>query len=429
MQALLDSRSSLFGVCTHLTVAASLLAASTPAIALADEPQAAAAETADSPAASGGSVALLRADLSADWATQLRGELVEALDGAGFETKGVSMGVDQAAKKVKCDAAEAACLDRIGQYLNKNAKTPFDYYLFVAGEDGADTASIVVYDIANTTEYLRVEISPVADDLVLPIVLPGSVATKLSRLQQPPPPLTEEEKQQIATLDEPEKTPEEIAEEERILADATKAREQELAENPDAVLGEIDLKRDFKALCRKGPREDQVEESLDGTKHTVRDLRPDCNRGPFFGYWQPRAWATLGLAGAGALATLGFYGLALAGRSGWNSAKDDLASSGLSSTSPADTDCESGQCYQELAGAVAEAGDKVRRRALAGDVALGATVLLSGVLLVVINQDRAAAKRYLATQRAMNVSNLGIGPLVGVGESGTGYGAMAGFRF
>jgi hypothetical protein len=69
-----------------------------------------------------------------------------------------------------------------------------------------------------------------------------------------PPPVTAEEKEMIAALDEPEKTPEEIAEEKKALKKAEdEAREARLA-GLDTESIEVDLKKDFKEFCRSGKR-------------------------------------------------------------------------------------------------------------------------------------------------------------------------------
>ena len=132
-----------------------------------------------------------------------------------------------------------------------------------------------------------------------------------------------------------------------------------------------------------------------------------------FGYWQPRAWVALTLT-LGSAAGMGvMYGLAAAARSDWRDAKDALDASGLSATDPNNA-CDGGVCYADLAGEVSNASAQVRRRAIIGDVLLGSTVLLAGVLAIIIYQDREAAKKFLQNEKELRaISNLRVGPSFG----------------
>ncbi|MEE9386682.1 MAG: hypothetical protein V3V08_24975 [Nannocystaceae bacterium] len=413
---------------THAAVALALGVAPLPVMA-AEPAEAEAAPAEGTGQILGGHVALLRFDGKTAWGRQLRSDLVESLQSVGFTTKGVNVALSKAAAKNKCEPTEADCLERIGKYLNKNAKTPFDYYLYAVIAGPGQPSTVAIYDIARAKPFLDVQVNYVDDDLILPIVLPGALAETAAGIQRPTPPLSDEEKQEMATLDEPEKTPEEFAEEERILAAAKKAQQVQRAADPEAAAQEIDLKGGFKDLCREGPREDREEEQADGTKAKVRDLRPACGKGPFWGYWQPRAWVAASLAGVGALTAVGAYAMTMVARSEWKTAKSDLENAGVDPHDPDGRCNDSGQCYEDLAGQVSGASEVVRKRALMGDVALGATLLLSGVLVVIIGQDRTAARRYLATERELNVSSLRVVPMIGGGDSGTAVGAMTTFRF
>jgi hypothetical protein len=276
--------------------------------------------------------------------------------------------------------------------------------------------------MAKKTKALDVEFQRPSEDYILPLSLPRAIASDLADYQVPPGAMSAEEQQIIATLDEPEKTEEELAEEQKKLEQAEKERlaafdEQQLQKKKD-----VDLKAEFEKFCRKGPREDQVVENEDGSTTKIRDLRPACKRGPFWGYWQPRAYVAMVLTGGLAVTTGLMYGLALGARMDWKTAKDDLDASGLSKSDPENACDADGVCYADLAGKVSEAGARVRKNAILGDVFLGATVLMAGVLGIIIGQDRAAAKGYLIQQKdlAMNV-----GPLLGNGT----YGAGAHLRF
>ncbi|MGB1700694.1 MAG: hypothetical protein ACPHRO_12110, partial [Nannocystaceae bacterium] len=83
--------------------------------------------------------------------------------------------------------------------------------------------------------------------------------------------------------------------------------------------------------------------------------------------------------------------------------------------------------YSVLAKEVASTGQKVRNLALAGDIALGTTVLIGGLLILTVAQDRKAARSYLQREKELNISNLQVAPMVSP-RNGT-YGLGAGFSF
>ena len=377
----------------------------------------------------GGKVAMLRFGGTDDGgATEMRGQITEALGERGYEVKGIGRSVADAAKKVKCKGGELndKCLDRVGQYLNKNAKTEFDFFVYgtINAQDGPPS-SVVFWDMKTKTAAKTFTFNRSSEDYILPLSFPKAVATGIANYQKPPGPPTEEEQQILATLDEPEKTPEELKEEQKKLEEAEKRRLSAFDEQQLAAKKDVDLKKEFKDFCRNGPREDQEIENEDGSVTKIRDLRPACKRGPFWGYWQPRAYVALVLTGGLAVTTGLFYGLALGARQDWKKAKDELDAAGLDKNDPEASQCngENDPCYAELAGPVSEAGAKVRTNAILGDVFLGATVLMAGVLGIIISQDRSAAKGYLVQQK--DLADVRVGPMLGNGN----YGAAASFKF
>jgi hypothetical protein len=406
-------------------LAASVAAAPLPVLAGAP---AETEETAPAEAAEvGGVVALLRLDGDADGASEMRELLQTVLYENGYDVKGVKRSGDEAAKKNKCDISEDTCLSKIGAYLNKNARTPFDFFVTgtVPGDGGA--GEIITYDIKNDTVVKRVGFTRSLSDAILPVTLPSAVGNAMARHQVPRGEITQDEKALLAALDEPEKTPEEVAAEQKRLEDAERQGLQAYNASFDAGEQEVDLKKDFEQFCRTGPREDEITVDMNGEEQVERDMRPVCKRGPAFGYWQPKAFAVLSMTLISAAAMGTMYGLALGARGTWSKAKDELDASGLS-PDPLSGDAEG---YQALALPVSEAAAKIRRRAIVGDALLGTTALLGGLLTIIIFQERGQAKDYLQTQKELQITNLRVAPIVGAGAGGQGgtYGAAAGFSF
>jgi hypothetical protein len=119
------------------------------------------------------------------------------------------------------------------------------------------------------------------------------------------------------------------------------------------------------------------------------------------------------------------WGLAAAAKSDWRKAADELEASDLSATDPNNRCNADGVCYEDLAGAVSDATGQIRRRAIVGDVFLGATVLLTGVLAIIIYQDRQAAKGFISREKELRaLSNLRVAPVFGRIN-----GAALGFEF
>jgi hypothetical protein len=280
----------------------------------------------------------------------------------------------------------------------------------------------VLYDVANGK--VAAEISFIFDDadFIASETLAARVGSAALNAQVPRPEMSEAEASIIAQLDEPTKTAEEAAAEAAKLKEAEEASLVVFNRSLDAGAQTVDLKKDFDDICREGPREDKELELPDGTVEVERDLRPACKRGSFWGYWQPRGYAVMSLTLIGAAATAGLYGGALAARSKWSDASTALDDSGFVATNPATS-----TQYSELAKEVAATGQRVRNLAIAGDIALGATALIGGLLVLTVIQDRNAARDYLQREKELNISNLQVSPIVSPGR-GT-YGVGAGFSF
>jgi hypothetical protein len=347
-----------------------------------------------------------------------------SLSGQGYTANFIKRSLDEAAEKNKCKGADASCLEKIGAYLNKNSTIAYDYFMW-ATIPAEGLATVSIYDVKAKKTVVELSMVTSPNDFILTEVVGAAVARRLVETQVPPSPATEEEQQILATIDEPNETPEEVAAREAALLAAMDEAAQNFNASLDAGEQSVDLKADFDAFCRTGKREDKEVEGDDGKITKERDLRPACKRGPVFGYWQPRAWVALTLT-LGSAATMGtMWGLAAAAHSDWKKAKDELDASNLSADDPTKSCNADGVCYEDLAGAVSDATAQVRRRAIVGDVFLGATVLLTGVLAIIIYQDRQAAKGFLAGEKELRaVSNLRVAPVFGRIN-----GAALGFEF
>lgn len=368
-------------------------------------------------APAGNSVGLMRLGGDPAAAESLRSQILTDLSGGGYTVKGVALDVDAAAAKVKCKGGADACIGKVAEWLIKGAKggTTYDYLVYgTYSPDPAVPSTIVIYDVAKKAKVKQFTPVPTAEDLILPLVLPRAMVVTLNNYRTPAPPISEAEQKIIAELDEPAKTPEEL----RAEAEAIKRAEDSVTEGQGEMIDTskvaVDLKRDFKDFCRKGPAKPRA------NKDEPKDLRPACKRGPFFGYWQTRGWVALGLT-AGALLTTGiFYTLGLAARGPYKSKLADLEASGLDYTDP----LMSGE-YTAMAADVAAAGNSMRRRFIGGDVALLTTVLLAGVLGVIIYQDRTDAKEYIKTEKSLKavsrIQNFRGGPILSRGMQGAGF--------
>jgi hypothetical protein len=411
-----------------LALAIGLAASPLPTLAAPPEEGAEAAapeagpEVAPAPAASG-NVAILKFDGDDYKANDFRARIQASLGAQGYTANFIKRSIDEAAQKNKCRTVDAACLEKIGAYLNKNSQTAYDYFVWATvPADGVGTLSI--YDVKGKKTVVDIAMISSPNDFILAEVVGNAVARKLVDVQVPPGPATEEEQQILATLDEPKETPEEIAARDAALVAAMNEAGQNFNASVDAGEQTVDLKKDFDEYCRKGKREDKEVET-DGEVTKERDLRPACKRGPVFGYWQPRAWVALTLT-LGSAATMGaMWGLAAAAKSDWRKAADELEASDLSATDPTNRCNAAGVCYEDLAGAVSDATGQIRRRAIVGDVFLGATVLLTGVLAIIIYQDRQAAKGFISREKELRaLSNLRVAPVFGRIN-----GAALGFEF
>lgn len=331
---------------------------------------------APAPTSAGNTVGLFRFSGDAAMAEGLRSQIHTDMSAAGYTVKGVALDIDAAAGKVKCKGGADACIGKVIEWLNKGAAkagTSYDYLIYgtVGGADKA--ASIVIYDVAKKAKVKEFKPSINPDDLILPLALPRAMVATLDNYRTPAAPATPEEEKILAELDEPAKTPEEIAAEKAAIEDAIGKVAAGQGELIDTSNVKVDLRADFKDFCRTGPPKPRA------SKDDPKDLRPVCKRGPLFGYWQTRAWVALGLT-AGALLTSGvFYSLGLAARGPYKTALKGLEDSGLDPTDPLQSDA-----YTARASDVADKGNTMRNRLIGGDVALLTTVLLAGVLAVII---------------------------------------------
>jgi hypothetical protein len=416
------ARSSL-----SLAVTAAMIFASVPSAVAAPAKgkrgAAAAAATTD-----GRTIALVR--FSGAGGAEMRSSIQTHLQEEGFTVRGVALELADAAKKVKCRGEPSGedCLAAVGKWLNSNPKTAADFIVFGdVGEGQGAQADIGVYDIGKGTTVERFDVQMFEQDLILSITLPQAIGTSIAHHLEAPPPATEEEQQLLAELDEPEKTPEEIAAERRAIEEAqaqAAAAQQDVVIDTDAI--EVDLKADFQDFCREGPRTKRK------TREDPKDLRPKCSRGSFWGYWQPRAWVALGLTSGAILGTGIAYGMALGARGPYKSAERELDSFvgtvGGDPRRDPNAQCNAdGVCYDALATEVSRTGGIMRRRAFVGDMLLASSVLLTGVLAIIIFQDRSDAKNYIKQEKGLRAisSTLRVGPIISAEQKGMGLG----FRF
>lgn len=420
---------SLFRRLSSLGVAATLALSPLPALASAySVGMIAPAPAADAaPATDGKTVAVMRFG-GAEAGADLRSSVVLQMQERGYTVKSVALELPAAAEMVKCadPPSDDTCLTTIGKWLNASPKTASDFIVYggVASDPPPPVATVAIFDTAKNETIKRFEISQIDGDLIGPLVIPGAIVTAVDHHREPPAPATEAEKAELALLDEPDKTPEEIEAEKKAIADAEAAA---AAAQQDAVIDtskiKADLKEDFEAFCRTGKRKKRE------TKEEPKDLRPKCQRGPFWGYWQPRAWVALGLT-AGTLAAAGVtYGLALGARGPYKDAVDALDAYNASVDGDPRRDPEAivndGQSYDALATEVSQTGAVMRRRAIVGDVLLGTSVLFAGVLTIIIFQDRSDAKKFIKEEKGIRaISDVKVGPMIG-NTNGLG----ASFRF
>lgn len=403
-----------------ILVAPSTASAAAPALSMGSVLLAAPAKKPAEPATDGRTIGVMRFTGSPA-ATELRATLQPSLEDAGYTVRGIALELGDAAKKVKCkgDSESDECLAALGKWLNANPKTAADFILFGSVSENNDV-KLVMFDVAKSQRVTTFDTRFNEGDLILPIVLPQALVTALQEHQTPPPPATKEELADIAALDEPEKTPEEIAAEEAAIA---KAQEDAAAAQQDQVIDtdeiQADLKDDFDAFCRNEPRKKR--ESRD----EPRDLRPACKRGPFWGYWQPRAWVALGLTSGAALGTAAMYTMALVARGPYGDARDalDAYNTAVGGDPRRDPNLitNGDQSYDALATEVSRTGSIVRRRAIVGDVLLGTTVLLGGVLGIIIYQDRTDAKRFIKEEKSIKaISDVRVAPMLSREAQGMG---------
>ncbi|MEZ4453571.1 MAG: hypothetical protein R3B09_29215 [Nannocystaceae bacterium] len=394
----------------------SIASVSTPALAMAPAPEPA-ADT------GGKTVGLLRISGDKDTGDGLRSYIQSEFESAGFTVKGVATDLETAAQKAKCRQINDECLGKIATWLGKGKAVPYDYLVFGNAEpaDSGKTSKLVVYDLKTKAKVKELEGLLTSDDFILSIVLARAAIEAINDAKSPPPPITAEEQKVLDELDEgPGKTPEEL----RAEAEELAKRIGDVDSMPIDTLPTdkipVDLVKDFKPFCSDEKRTRRKDDS------ERLDLHPYCKRGTFFGYWQTRAWVALGLTATGLLATGVLYGAGLALRSPYKKAVKSLEDSGLSNTDPLQS-----TEYTNLASDAVAKGRKMRSALIGGDIALGATVLLAGVLAVIIYQDRTAAKRWLREEKGLKavsklkIYDLQVAPMIGATVQGAGLG----FRF
>jgi hypothetical protein len=418
------TKPSVFSRLWALSIAFALLFPSLPSTAWA----APAKPAVTAPATNGRTVALLR--FSGGSSVDLRASIQSSLEDKSYTVKPVALDVPAAAAKVKCkaDPASDECVVAIGKWLNSNPKTAADFIVhgrYITGTP--NHAEVVVFDIAKSAVVRRFDTITTEGDLIGPVVMPIAVAQSLEDYITPPGPVTEQEQALIAALDEPDKTPEEIAAEAKAVTDAEDAAAKAAAQEQviDTSNIKVDLKDDFKDFCRTGPRTKRK------TKEDRKDLRPKCQRGPFFGYWQPRAWVALGLTLGSVAGMITFYSLALAARGPYKDSTDKLDSY-LAAVAPKDprkdptATTHGDQSYDALATEVSRTGAIVRRRAIIGDVLLGTSAVLLGVVGIIIFQDRTDAKNFIREEKGLRmISRIKVAPTFS--RRGAGFGL--GFNF
>lgn len=377
---------------------------------------------APAPAADGKTIGLMRFTGSPA-ADELRRSLQPMFEEAGYTVRGLAIDLPAAAKGAKCktEPDSAECLAAIGKWVAANPKTTANFLVFGSvAEAPGNQVHIVIYDIGQAKRVETIDTAFNAGDLILPIVLPQTLVTALAHHETPPPPASEADLATLAALDEPDKTPEEIAAEKEAIA---KAEADAAAAQQDQVIStegiEADLKADFKQFCRNEPRKKRK------SKEDPKDLRPACKRGPVWGYWQPRAWVALGLTTGTALGAVALYSAALAARGPYKDAVDALdaynADVGGDPTRDPNLATNGEQSYAALATEVSRTGALMRRRAIVGDVLLGTTVLLGGVLAIIIYQDRTDAKRFIKEEKSLKaISDLRVGPILTKQTQGLG---------
>lgn len=421
-------RCGLAGVLSGAMVLAPLPALAAPAAAPAAAAPAAAAPTAAAaPAAApapatpaGGVIGLMRFTGDPDQASSMRSSVEGELSGAGYTVKGVALDIEAASAKVKCKGNPDDCVGKVAEWLIKGAKGGTTYNYLVYGSytvDPTKATRIVIYDVAKKAKVGERTATGTPTDLILPLALPRAVAATLRDYQSPPPPATEAETKALTELDEPAKTPEEMRAEAEAIRRAEEGVDTGITESLDTSGVKVDLKADFKAFCRTGPRKPRV------NKDDPKDLRPACKLGPRFGYFQTRAWVALGLTAGALVATGIFYSLGLAARKPYKDAVSALDASGLDPTNPLTSDE-----YTALASDVAGKGFTMRRRFVGGDVALLTTVLLGAVLGIIIYQDRTDAKDFIRQEKSLKSisklkpANFRGGPVIGTQMQGISFG-------
>ncbi|MBC8072878.1 MAG: hypothetical protein IAG13_31440 [Deltaproteobacteria bacterium] len=229
-----------------------------------------------------------------------------------------------------------------------------------------DGVHLVAFDASTSATLEAITTSYLSGDEVAPVVVPQRLVAAIGG-EVTSPELSPREAEVMASLDEPPKSPEQLARETEQLALAEREATARAREELEYELHvPVHLRTDFREVCETGPRRG-------GERDTPR---PRCERGPFFGYWRPTSWVALGVASGALVATGVFYGLAAATRTQY---RDALA---------ADDEAR-----------IAETGAQMRQRALLGDVALATTGLVAGIMVISVVVDRFEAKRMVRSRK------------------------------
>jgi len=341
----------------------------------------------------------------------LREEVKASLVATGVQVRSVALDLPAAATRIGCtgDPSREECLIGVGRWLAASPATAAGWIVTGHVEPGSPKRiEVTIFDVASGQKARILTASVGEADLILPIVLSGGIAEGIVRTTRGQLVPTPKEQEQLAELDEPSKTPEELAAEAEALAAAARVQPKTSVDGESAPI-KVDLRADFKEFCRTGPPTKRT--SPDDPK----DLRPKCQRGPFWGYWQPRSFVATGLTLGLAVATIAYYSAALAARGPYRDAVDAVSDyeadvGGDPRRDP--TFAESGdRRYDELATEVSRTGDVMQGRAIVGDVLLGASVAMLGVTSIIVRQDRRDAKAFIGQEKGLRaISTLRVVP-------------------
>ncbi len=107
-----------------------------------------------------------------------------------------------------CGALDRRCLLRLRDWLGQTPRTATRYAVIELR--GSPARTIGVYDLETGTTVRALSFRDDTGDLLLPIVVPWAIADAIRHHHRPPPPMTEDERRELAMLDHPPCTPEEL---------------------------------------------------------------------------------------------------------------------------------------------------------------------------------------------------------------------------